>query len=152
MPVDIVALSYVLSSVASVGRILESVFNLTEKKGASPSPEEFNDIEKHVHDEVAAETNKGSFQQPYLANMMSDDMIEVIKDEMEQIAEQVRKAHRDRSLPDLEKQKILTSSRREYCWNLDQLKYYHEGQTLPEHLQREWNMNNCSQYYFGTRL
>jgi hypothetical protein len=127
MPSNPETVSYVLSSIASVGQILQSWYNLTVKGGSSPSAEELSNIEKRINEEIAAKRQRGDFSEPYLANMMSDEMIEVLTRQMERILADVKRAQTDPTLNPSEKAKILIMGQKEYCWNLHSVRNFYEG-------------------------
>jgi len=143
MSVELAAASYLLSSLSSVGKILESIFKLREYK-ITPTPEQFDEIER------AASANAEPVSVPdkiLLASTATEEIIDVLTGQIDKIKEQIKDTYRSRGMTEVNKNAQLDVSRRDFCWTLHQIAQHNSGK-LPDHLQNDWSLNLCSSYRF----
>jgi len=142
--VDIAAVSYLLSSIASIGKIIE--FSMGMNKDISES-----EIKKAR--EEAAIYGKQKVQAAPLeaiakSFMMSDQIIETIRRNIDEAGVEVADAIDNfKKLPESVARERLFNARRRFCWGIHQIKF-HSGGTLPPDMQQEWDRSVCDIYKF----
>jgi hypothetical protein len=134
------AMSYVLSSVASVGRIIETALGLSR----AATPAEFRKIETAERAKVAQQV--GAFRDAHIASQMTQQTVETLRKEMERIARETGQAARDQTLSRAGRTRLLKDLQKEYCWHLREIKRF-SGDALPTDLENEWKNNSCDGYY-----
>ena len=144
MPVDVASVSYVLSSMASVGKILEAVISLS-KKGLSPTSSEFHEIELQAKTVINKRLENGAYANTRLASSMSGQVIATLRSEMDRIMKRITDAISDPRLSASDKMTVATREQEEYCKNLQIVKQFNGGK-LPTDLEEEWKNNDCDRF------
>jgi hypothetical protein len=145
---DPATVSYILSSVASVGKIFESVFKLRES-GIIPNAAQYEAIEREANSQPSKTVSVAD--QIVMRATVSDELIEVLGEEIQKIKGRMKDIYTNTGsgsgLTSIEKQKETDACRREFCWNLQQIRR-HNGGNLPPDMQRDWDVNLCATYKF----
>jgi hypothetical protein len=142
MPVDPITISYVLSSVASVGKILETALSLSKS-------DRLTELEYDKIQQRAEESAKNSLAAGKLAmrnpSQVASGIVDAIREKMGEIEKNIKQAITDPDFTTEERSRSLTSSTKEYCQNLKYIKNFNGG-GLPEDLQSEWEKFGCDRF------
>ena len=144
MTVEIAAVSYLLSSVASVGQIIESAMSLLRTKKFTFA--DFEAIEARANEETARIRESGGYSIPAIANSpMTSQVVEQIHNEMRKIVGKMKAAMADPRYSASEKLDIVKIEQKEYCGHLAIIKQFNGG-VLPADLEDDWAKNNCDSF------
>lgn len=141
MSVNPAEVSYVLSSMASVGPIFESL-RAFRKKGKAPTLTEYEEIESEAREEVAARARAGGYADAGLAKGLSSEVLGAIRIAAENIVDKMKAAASDPRPTADEKFQVMDREQSEYCKHLKLMKRFN-GDRLPADLVEEWERNSC---------
>jgi hypothetical protein len=144
MAVDVASVSYLLSSIASAGKIIEFAMGL---KGRRPSSAEIKNLQRQADEEAKKRFQSATPWIMAMSDKMSDQIVEAIRNRMELEKAKIIKAITDPQLSTYDIEKRLSDARRDFCWAIHQVKH-HNGGVLPPDLQEEWKLNLCDDYNF----
>jgi hypothetical protein len=139
MPVDLQTIHYVLSSMASTGKILESIFKLREY-GMVPTREQFKSIEAGAKEPRPPEASSAIL----LSVSMSGEVVDAILKRNEKVKKDLQDTYMDGASSIADRQRQADICRREFCWNLQQIRH-HNGGKLPDEWEQQWDLQMCSQ-------
>ena len=138
-------ISAVLSSFASLGKILETLRAL-RRAGKETTPEQYEQMDAMASGS-AATFDQTSPEIMALSISLSDDVAEALKSELERIRGNIKRTHTERGISNHDKDQQLESCLRDYCATLNRAKRQNGG-ILPPDLQRDWDLNLCSTFNF----
>jgi hypothetical protein len=142
--ITVAALSYLLSSIASTGKIIEFAMGL--KAHVSSAEVEKAKLEAKTYAEQRVK------DAPLIEMAASITMTEKILETIEGLIadatiEVIDALDNYNKLPAGVADRRLRDARRKFCWGYHQFKY-HNGGTLPPQMLQEWDMNLCGSYGF----
>jgi hypothetical protein len=144
--VDIAAVSYLLSSIASTGKIIE--FAMGIKRDITNAEIETAKSDAKFYAEQKLKTSSVKEIADSFSFMMTDEIIEEIRRSIDEAGDEIIEAIGDyKTLPQTVVDQKLASARRRYCWSIHQVKFHNRG-TLPPDLQEHWDRNLCGTYNF----
>lgn len=143
MAIEISALSYLLSSIASTGKIIETAMSL----GRAIPAAEAEHLKLTAEQEAEQRFASVSPAVMAMGGRMTDEIVKAIISRMEDSKNLIVKAMSDNTMSNLDREERLKVARHDFCWSMHQLKY-HSGGVLPADIQEEWEMNMCDRYDF----
>jgi hypothetical protein len=144
--VDIAAVSYLLSSIASTGKIIE--FAMGMKRDIADAEIEKAKAEAKLFADRSVQTASTNAIAQSLSFMMTDEIIKGLRRNIDEAGDEILEVINDyKKLPQTVVDQKLADARRRFCWNIHQIKY-HNGGTLPPDLQQHWDRNLCATYSF----
>lgn len=143
MPMDVAAISYLLSSAASTAKIIEFAIGLTRK--ATPAEVAAAKREAELYGSTKARSISKS--SAAMGQRMSEHIEKSFRKKISGIYDLVDKILSDENIDLVEQQQRLQQARRNYCFYLNEWKDWNGGK-LPTDLEEEWNKFNCSGYTY----
>jgi len=143
MPVDAATVSYVLSSFASVGRILESTLSLL-RSGKKITEGEFDALAVRTSEQINKNQNN-ALGATHLHAAMTKEIVQDLEGKLFKIMDKMRKIVTDPTLTPAQQVKDLASAQKEYCAQLKMIRML-SGGTLPPQLEDEWKNNGCEAF------
>jgi hypothetical protein len=131
----------VLSSVVNVGIILESIFTLQE----NDTPLNIEQLRAVEREAELKSSSFGEADRLPVASKLTNEVAGFIAVEMTRLRNGITYTYTNENMSLADKTRRLDSIRREFCSHLQFIKRLNDGR-LPEDLQKEWEVNQCSRY------
>lgn len=143
--IDIVLLNYVLSAIASTGRIIESAIALFGK-----GMNAHYDVLKAEADIFGKDlvSNDDIDILRNLADNIPDGMLEAMQKSIDSIQKRLVEIFSNTAMSELDKEQRMMAEKRHICWYISQVGNYG---SIPDSLNTVWILNKCSETGYTLR-